>query len=334
VLAPQHAQLLVNHMNLVIKLLTSPKFAVATIAVIILLSAVGTFYPGGDVVFGSWLFLFFVGLFALSTALCSLTRVVPLWRDVMHTPIEISDQFLQKLPYHASISGVTVSQIKVHLKGYRWYETRSSETTFSFAQKGRIGRFGPHIAHFGVLILFLGVAVGTAYGYANPYSNTITVIPQGGSQQVDGFVLQLNGFNVSYYDSGAVRDYRATVTLIDGSQAQTRYITVNGPITYKGLTFYLYGYDSNGVIESGEASWVAFQIKSDAGLPLVWTGSVVALAGIMIALYVPHKRIWIIWSNEHILVGAISNKSSARFFRDIDEFRAQALDHVARSKEI
>jgi cytochrome c biogenesis protein ResB len=326
-------------MNFAIKLLTSAKFAVATIAVIILLSAVGTFYPGGDVVFGSWPFLVFIGLLALSTALCSLTRLVPLWRSVMHPPIEVSDQFLQKLPYHASISGVTASQVKAHWKGYNWHEARSSETTFLFAQKGRIGRFGPHIAHFGALILLLGVAVGAAYGYANPYSDKIAVVPEGSSLQVDGFALQLNDFNVSYYDNGAVRDYRATVTLIDGNQVQTRDITVNGPITYRGLTFYLYGYDSNGVIESGKASWVAFQIKSDAGLPLVWLGAVVTLAGIMVSLYVSHKRIWMKGSNENILLGAISNKSSARFFKDIDiartelKGRAQARD-VAGSKKI
>ena len=314
-------------MNFAIKLLTSTKFAVATIAVIILISAVGSFYPGGDAVFGSWPFLVLIGLLAVSTALCSLTRVVPLWRGVMHPPIEVSDEFVQKLPYNASISGVTVSQVKAHWKGYKWHEAKSSETTFLFAQKGRIGRFGPHIAHFGALILLLGVAVGAAYGYANPYNNKIAVIPEGGTLQVDGFALQLNGFNVSYYNTGAVRDYRATITLIDGNLVQTRDITVNGPLTYKGLTFYLYAYDSNGVMESGKASWVAFQIKSDAGVPLVWAGAVVTLAGIMVSLYVSHKRIWVKWSNEHILLGAISNKSSARFFRDIDSMRAKLEDH-------
>jgi cytochrome c biogenesis protein len=81
-------------------------------------------------------------------------------------------------------------------------------------------------------------------------------------------------------------------------------------------------------MESGKASWVAFQIKSNAGVPLVWAGAVVTLAGIMVSLYVSHKRIWVKWSNERILLGAISNKSSARFFRDIDSMRAKLEDHA------
>jgi cytochrome c biogenesis protein ResB len=310
-------------MNIAIKLLTSTKFTIAIIAIIITLAAVGTVYPGGDAIFGSWLFLLFIGLLALSTASCSLTRIVPLWGAVTNPSVEVNDQFVQKLPYHANLTGVTVSQIKANLKGYKWYESRSSETTFIFAQKGRIGRFGPHIAHFGVLILLLGVVIGAAYGQTNPYSDTIAVIPVGGSQQVDGFALRLDGFNVSYYDNGAVREYRATVTIVDNNQEQTRDITINGPISYRGLTFLLYGYDSEGVLESGKASWVAFQIKNDAGIALVWTGAAVTFIGIMLSLYVSHKRIWIKSDKERIIIGAISNKNSVRFLREIDNLCAK-----------
>ncbi|MGB9212234.1 MAG: hypothetical protein WCB91_04960, partial [Halobacteriota archaeon] len=64
-------------MNFAIKVLTSIRFAVATIGVIILVSVVGTLYPGGDIVFGSPLFLALIGILAISTALCSLTRIIP-----------------------------------------------------------------------------------------------------------------------------------------------------------------------------------------------------------------------------------------------------------------
>jgi len=314
-------------MNFAIKLLTSTKFTIAIIVAIIILAAVGTVYPGGDAIFGSWLFLIFIGILALLTATCSLTRMLPLWRTITHPTIEVEDQFVQKLPYHVNLTGVAVSQFKARLKGYKWYESTSSETTFIFAQKGRIGRFGPHITHFGVLILLLGVVIGVAYGQTNPYSDKITVIPVGGSQQVDGFDLRLDAFNVSYYNDGAVREYRATVTIIDGNQVQTRDITINGPITYRGLTFLLYGYDSNGLSESGKASWVAFQIKNDAGIALVWTGAAVTLVGILLSLYVSHKRIWIKLYKERIILGAISNKNLARFSREIDNLCTTLEDH-------
>src|SRR5674536_335559 len=86
-------------MNIAIKLLTSTKFAIVIIAVIIALAAFGTVYPGGDAIFGSWLFLPFIGLLALSTVTCGLTRIRPLWRAVTHPKLDVDDQFLQQLPY-------------------------------------------------------------------------------------------------------------------------------------------------------------------------------------------------------------------------------------------
>jgi cytochrome c biogenesis protein ResB len=226
------------------------------------------------------------------------------------------------LPYLATLPGVTISQVKTLLTKYKWRETETSENTYLFAQKGMMGRFGPPIAHVGALVLLLGVAIGAASGYLNP-QDKIVVISQGDSQRVDGFVLRLDEFSVSYYESGVVQDYRATVSLIDNNQVQTREITVNSPLAYKGLIIYLYGYDSNGLIESGKASWVAFQVKSDPGLPLVWFGAALTAAGIMLSLYVSHRRIWIKGSSKGIVIGATSNKSSARFFKIIDEYRAE-----------
>lgn len=306
-------------MNFAFKVLTSTRFAVVIISLIILLAVIGTLYPGGEVFFGSPLFLALIGILAISTALCSLTRIVPLWRDIRRPQVEVSDNFLQALPYYACLSHVTLVQVRDSLQGYAMRETKTGTTSFLLAQKGRIGRFGPHIAHFGVLLLLLGVAIGAAYGNTNPYNNKIAVIQEGGSQQIDGFTVRLDNFSISYYSDGAVRDYTATVTVLDGNFIQTQNVTVNGPLTYKGLTFYLYGY---GVAPSGN-NWVAFQIKSTSGLPFVWAGAAIALVGIMLSLYVTHKKIWIMESDQATQLGAVSNKSSTRFFREIDSLRAK-----------
>ncbi|HYB59505.1 MAG TPA: cytochrome c biogenesis protein ResB [Candidatus Acidoferrales bacterium] len=308
-------------MNAAIKLLSSPRFAAGIVIVLILICILGTLFPGGDVIFTSILFLAPLGLFALSTATCTLMRIVPIWRDVRRPEIEVSDQFVQSLPYHAYLPGVTIPQVKRLWKGFRWREELKSKNTYLFAQKGTVGRFGPPIAHLGVLVLLLGVVVGAAYGHVSP-QDTIVMAP-GESQHVDGFILRLDEFNVSYYASGVAQDYRAKVTLIDSNQVQTGEITVNSPLTHKGLIISLYGYDSNGLMESGKASWVAFQIKSDAGLRLVWCGALLTIAGIVLSLYLSHRRIWIKESSEGILIGATSNKSSIRFFKIVDEFRAE-----------
>jgi cytochrome c biogenesis protein ResB len=324
-------------MNAAVRLLSSARFAVGIVIVLILISIVGTLFPGGDVIFASILFIAPLGLFALSTATCTLMRIVPIWRDVRYPEIEVSDQFVQSLPYHANLPYVTISQVKRLWKGFKWREALTSTNTYLFAQKGTAGRFGPPIAHLGVLVLLVGVAIGAASGHVNPQDKI--VIAPGESQQVDGFILRLDDFNASYYESGVVQDYTAKVTLIDSNQVQTSEIAVNSPLTYKGLIISLYGYDSTGLMKSGRASWVAFQIKSDAGLPLIWCGAVLTIAGTMLSLYLSHRRIWIKESSGGILIGATSNKSSTKFFKIVDEFRGelerlpQRQDYATRQRK-
>jgi len=310
-------------MNLAVKIFTSTKFAVAVIAVIIALSAVATLLPNGNFVFASPFFIALVGILSISTIICSLTRIAPLWRTIANPHINVSDQFIKALPYHAYLAGVKLSDLRGCLKGYSCLEASDSKEEALFAQKGRIGRIGPYIAHFGVLVLLLGVLVGAAFGYSNQYNNKIAVIPLGGSLQIADFSLKLSNFSVDYYNDGTVKDYRATVYVLDGNSTEIHYVTVNEPLTHKGLTFYLYSYDSTGLAELGQANWVAFQIKSDTGVSFVWGGALIALIGIMLSLYVPHKRIWIKESRQGVLFGGMTNKRLVSFARELDNMRSE-----------
>jgi cytochrome c biogenesis protein ResB len=159
----------------------------------------------------------------------------------------------------------------------------------------------------------------------NGYNNSIVVIPQGGSAEIAGFILKLNDFSINYYSDGSISEYKAMVSIIDGTTVENYDITVNDPLIYKGLTFYLYDYDSVGVAQSGKASWVAFQIKSEAGVPFIWAGAFTTIAGIMVALYIPHKRIWIKESNGGLLLGGDSNKRSRSFLTDMEKIRRAAV---------
>ncbi len=314
-------------MNVALRLLTSARFAIAVIAFIILLSILGTILPNGSLVFSSPLFIALIALFSLSTCVCSLTRITTVWRLVVHPRVDVTDRFIEALPFSAFLSGAKLSDVTEHIKGYGHRHVSNTKPTIFFAQKGRVGRFGPHIAHFGVLVLVLGVLIGTVNGLTSEYNNSIAVIPLGGSVDVAGFTVKLDDFSVDYYNDGTVREYRAVVSIIDGNVVETHYVTVNEPLTHKGLTFYLYDYDSAGMTQSGKAGWVAFQIKSEAGIPFVWAGAFITIVGIMVALYVPHKRIWIKESEQGLLLGGTTNKHPRSFFKEMEKIHSSVIQH-------
>jgi cytochrome c biogenesis protein len=61
-----------------------------------------------------------------------------------------------------------------------------------------------------------------------------------------GISLRLDKFQTEYYPNGAVRDWKSTLTVLEGGQdIRTQTIEVNHPLSFRGFMFYQsqYGYD-------------------------------------------------------------------------------------------
>ena len=120
---------------------------------------------------------------------------------------------------------------------------------YLFAEKGKLSRLGFYCIHLSILVILLGAMIGSFYGFRG-YVN----ITEGESadrvflrsgQQVEplGFKVRLDQFSVSFYPTGAPREFKSTVTILEGSQkVLTEPIRVNEPLTYKGISLYQSSY--------------------------------------------------------------------------------------------
>lgn len=118
-----------------------------------------------------------------------------------------------------------------------------------FGEKGRWTRLGVFVVHAGVLLLLLGGLLGSLFGYEG-FMN----ITEGGSSSevtlngtgttVDlGFAIRCDDFDVSFYDTGAPKEYRSDLAVVaDGKDLLSRRIVVNDPLRYKGISFYQASY--------------------------------------------------------------------------------------------
>lgn len=76
------------------------------------------------------------------------------------------------------------------------------------------------------------------------------------------------------------RDYLSTVSIIEGGQVVKRgTLEVNHPLRHRGFTFYQSDFNPE------DLAWSGLQIVRDPGLPVVYTGFVVCIAGILVAFY-------------------------------------------------
>lgn len=109
--------------------------------------------------YGSWWFIILVASIGISLVICSLDRVVPLYRALKNQGVTRNPNFMERQRLfsrtEADMSEDTKSQIigKLKKKRYRVKEENGN----LFAEKGRFSRWGPYVNHIGLIIFLIGV---------------------------------------------------------------------------------------------------------------------------------------------------------------------------------
>lgn len=126
-----------------------------------------------------------------------------------------------------------------------------------FAQKNPWCRLGVYVVHASILVIFIGAIIGSLVGYKG-YVNIVeggsisTVETRSGQVVPLGFDVRCEKFAVDFYPTGAPKEFRSTLTVLENGQPVPGYkdvkVIVNDPLTYKGVTFYQssYGQASEG----------------------------------------------------------------------------------------
>ena len=80
--------------------------------------------------------------------------------------------------------------------------------------------------------------------------------------------------------AGPIKSYKSTLQVKENDQVvQTRTIEVNSPFSYKGYTFYQSGYNPQ------DLAWTSLQVVRDPGVPVVYAGFLLMIAGLFIVFY-------------------------------------------------
>jgi cytochrome c biogenesis protein len=149
----------------------------------------------------------------------------------------------------------------------------SQDAFCGLSEKGRWSRFMVYGVHISVLIVLVGALMGSYAGL----KGTMTLAAgetSGEVQLADGrgvaelpFLVRCDKFDISFYDTGAPKEFRADLAIIDkGREVLNAPIVVNGPLTYKGITFYQASYGTRpkvAVIEltdSGSGKTVSMEL--------------------------------------------------------------------------
>ena len=204
---------------------------------------------------------------------CSIKRLPRVWKIVFEPQLVMDEGFEKSLSltHEFKVSGDAVAKYKDFLNGIMGAPvvTEKDGAVYLFAQKTPWCRLGVYVVHLSVIIIFIGSMIGSFFGY-KAFVNIVegtsvdTVFTQKDMPIKLDFAVRCESFSVSYYNTGAPREFKSILTVLENGQPVKGYekipIIVNDPLSYKGITFYQSSYG-----QAGEGAIYHFSVARRGG---------------------------------------------------------------------
>ncbi|HSR10085.1 MAG TPA: cytochrome c biogenesis protein ResB [Thermodesulfobacteriota bacterium] len=204
----------------------------------------------------AWWFFFLLGLLSLNLAACSWRRF-PAVRGVFAEPqVRLGEGQWKSLSTAGKIqTRMSPEQVLPSLKeeASKWLGNprvvESEGAWHLFWERGKYSRLGFYCIHLSVLVILAGALIGLYFGfrgYVNIAEGEVAdraALQKGNASRPLGFEVKLDKFTVAFYPSGAPREFKSVVTIMEGGKpVATEPIRVNHPLTYKGISLYQASY--------------------------------------------------------------------------------------------
>ena len=292
---------------------SSVRLTIALLAVIVIISIVGTVVPQRDAaaalalqippglfsflqamqifdLYHSFWFFLLTGLLSVNLIVCSINRFPQAWRHyrakTLQANFDVFPDISEDAIIHTKQDRKVVAEIvgiamKSRFRGYQCQET--TDGLYLYGDKGRVSHFGVYVGHLSILILIVGVVIGSLFGiegYVNiNEGETINKIDLRDKDQalLLPFAVRCDRFTIEFYENGAPKTYRSDLTFLkNGQVASQGQLFVNHPLSFEGLRFYQSSY---GLTSEGKAHLSLFKNGKKSQDISVGLGETFALPG-------------------------------------------------------
>lgn len=223
---------------------SSVKVGVALIVITLIASAIGTIFPqvrnlgtlpiqtgqyyeeqygwfgqvyyflGFHDLYGSWWYLLLISSIGVSLVICSLDRVVPLYKALKNQRVTRNTNFLSRQRFYNEVPVDNIEAdlhtIKSRLNRKR-YKIKEEQGNI-LAEKGRFSRWGPYVNHIGLIIFLIGCMLRFAPGF---YVNDMLWIKEGETLHIPGteqdYYLTNHEFILEVYDESDGEVYQSAI---------------------------------------------------------------------------------------------------------------------------
>jgi cytochrome c biogenesis protein len=200
---------------------------------------------GFDHVYKTWWFLFLIFLFGCSLVLCSFLQQLPSLKIARRCQFIRTINGFYKLNNFTILTNFSVSKILSAIQTQQYSIFQQKNMVYCY--KGLIGRIGPIIVHFSMILILGGTIIGSLFGFKaqeivpktenfhiqNILSNgTLSVIPKSSAR--------VNDFWITYTKNKTISQFYSDISILnlDGNEIKRKTISVNYPFINNGIYYY------------------------------------------------------------------------------------------------
>jgi len=214
-----------------------------------------------DDTYHSWWYLTLLGLFSLNLIICTLNRLPFTLKLFRRDYIDVTADYLRRVTFrrewnfkpsgNTDLASTIVERFRSVAGSLREKKLDDGATVY-MAETGKWSYWGLYGLHISILIIFAGAVYGSLAGFKGRMMllegemSDYAVAASDPSEKIPlGFFIRCDRFFVDFYDTGAPKEFRSDLTIIDnGKEVMKKSILVNDPLTYHGVTFYQSSYQS------------------------------------------------------------------------------------------
>lgn len=219
----------------------------------------------GDM-YASWWYVTLLALIGISLVVCSLDRIIPLYKALKNQRVKKDVAFIdkQRVTAKRDISDenreVLLDRLTEKLSAKRYNVRREGDALL--AEKGRISRWGPYINHIGLIIFLLGTLMRLVPGW---YLDEYVWVEEGKTKALPGtdYALKNEKAIIEFYDpeeapesqnleGQIVKKYETQAVLYkkdaesgELEKIKSQSIVVNHPLKHEDLLVYQSGFQQS-----------------------------------------------------------------------------------------
>ena len=206
----------------------------------------------------SWWFRALILLLVVNIVVCSIDRLQATWKIIfVRNPrfnIARYRQLKNKAEYNHDGDAEQLKALyqPIIARSFRYHRIEETAEGFAiYGERGRWTRLGVYAVHFSVVVLLIGGLIGSIFGFEGFVNiaegeSAQSIQLRNSNQKLQlGFEIRCDDFNVEFYDSGAPKEFRSSLTILkQGKAVVQKDVIVNDPLRFEGISFFQASYGS------------------------------------------------------------------------------------------